>query len=47
MDRCDGTRSIADIAAELEIPFQSAWEVVNQLADKKLVRLSYEGLLHD
>ncbi len=46
MDRCDGTRSIADIAAELEIPFQSAWEVVNQLADKKLVRLSYEGLLH-
>jgi aminopeptidase-like protein len=41
MERCDGTRSVADIATELDIPYQSAWEVVNLLADKNLVRLSY------
>ncbi len=40
MERCDGTRTVADIAVELQISFQSVWEVVNQLLDRKLVILS-------
>jgi aminopeptidase-like protein len=40
MERCDGTRTVADIAAELNIPFQAAWEVINLLREKELVWLS-------
>lgn len=40
MERCDGERTIAEIAAELEIPFQSVWEVVQLLHSKNLVALS-------
>jgi len=40
MERCDGTRTVADIAVELGISFQAVWEVVAQLEAKKLVRLS-------
>lgn len=40
MERCDGERTIAEIAAELEIPFQSVWEVVQLLHNKNLVALS-------
>ena len=37
MERCDGEHTIADIAAELNISFQAAWEVINSLAEKNLV----------
>lgn len=40
MERCDGTRTVADIAVELDIPFQAVWEVVALLAEKKLVSFS-------
>jgi len=40
MERCDGTRSVADIAIELNITFQAVWEVVSLLRDKDLVDLS-------
>ncbi|MCU0488257.1 MAG: DUF4910 domain-containing protein [Anaerolineales bacterium] len=40
MERCDGTRSVADIANELDIPFQSVWEIVELLNAKGLVWLS-------
>lgn len=40
MDRCDGTRSVADIAIELEIDFQAVWEVVSLLNTRGLVELS-------
>jgi hypothetical protein len=40
MERCDGTRTTADIAFELQIPFQSVWEVVSLLLDRQLVRLN-------
>jgi aminopeptidase-like protein len=40
MERCDGTRTVADIAVELGITFQSAWEVVSLLEQKELVWLS-------
>jgi aminopeptidase-like protein len=40
MERCDGTRTIADIAVELSIPFQSVWQVVSTLEEKGLVWLS-------
>ncbi len=40
MERCDGERTIAEIAAELKIPFQSVWEVVDLLQSKNLVTLS-------
>lgn len=40
MERSDGTRSVADIAIELNITFQAVWEVVNLLRDKDLVDLS-------
>lgn len=40
MERIDGTRRVSDIAAELEISFQAAWEVVELLRDKNLVSLS-------
>ncbi|MCC6955149.1 MAG: DUF4910 domain-containing protein [Anaerolineales bacterium] len=40
MERCDGSRTVADIAVELEISFQAVWEVVSQLQAKELVWLS-------
>jgi aminopeptidase-like protein len=40
MERCDGEHSVADIAAELEIPFQAVWEVVDTLHSKELIRFS-------
>jgi len=40
MERCDGEHTVADIAAELSIPFQSVWEVVALLQSKELVWLS-------
>jgi aminopeptidase-like protein len=38
MERCDGTRTVASIAAELEISFQAVWEVAALLEQKGLVR---------
>ena len=40
MERCDGERTVAELALELGISFQSVWEVVATLLDKNLVRLS-------
>lgn len=40
MERCDGEHTVADIAHELHISFQSVWEVVALLESKQLVRLS-------
>jgi len=40
MERCDGTRTVTDIADELNIPFQAVWEVVSILNEMKLVRFS-------
>ena len=40
MERCDGEHTVADIASELDLPFQAAWQVVRLLRDKGLVRLS-------
>lgn len=42
MDRCDGTRRVADIAEELELSFQAVWELVEKLIEKELVSLSDE-----
>jgi aminopeptidase-like protein len=40
MERCDGTRTPADMAVELQIPFQTVWEIVSLLLERRLVRLS-------
>lgn len=40
MERCDGEHSVADIAVELNIPFQAVWEVVEKLHSKDLVWFS-------
>jgi aminopeptidase-like protein len=40
MERCDGERTVADIAVELEVSFQAVWEVVSLLQSKGLVWLS-------
>lgn len=40
MERCDGERTVADIAIELEIPFQAVWEIISQFLEKNLVSLS-------
>ncbi len=40
MERCDGTRTVADIATELGLTFQAVWEVVSLLAQKELVAFS-------
>jgi aminopeptidase-like protein len=42
MDRCDGTRRVADIADELHLAFQEVWDVVSLLLEKGLVSLSDE-----
>ena len=39
MERCDGKYTVADIATELNIPFQSVWAVVKILHEKNLVWL--------
>jgi aminopeptidase-like protein len=40
MERCDGNRTVADIAAELQISFQAVWEVVALLFERELVCFS-------
>jgi aminopeptidase-like protein len=40
MERCDGEHTVADIASQLGIAFQSVWEVVSLLQEKDLVWLS-------
>jgi aminopeptidase-like protein len=40
MERCDGEHTVADIATELGISFQSVWEVVSLFLEKGLVWLS-------
>jgi len=40
MERCDGSRTIADIAVELDLSFQAVWEVVSMLEEKGLIRFS-------
>jgi aminopeptidase-like protein len=40
MERCDGERTVADIALELDIPFKAVWEIVSTFAEKDLVRFS-------
>jgi aminopeptidase-like protein len=40
MERCDGTRRAADIAGELGVPFQMAWEIIDQFIERGLVYLS-------
>jgi len=42
MERCDGERTVADIAYELKLSFQSVWEVVKMLAENELVQLSWQ-----
>ncbi len=40
MERCDGSRTVADMAIELGVSFQAVWEVVSLLEEKGLVSLS-------
>jgi aminopeptidase-like protein len=40
MERCDGEYTVADIAVELGISFQSVWELIHKLAEKDLVLLT-------
>jgi aminopeptidase-like protein len=40
MERCDGERTAADIALELEISFQTVWDILTMFAEKDLVRFS-------
>jgi aminopeptidase-like protein len=40
MERCDGEHTVADIAIDLNITYQSVWEVVVELRSKDLVWLS-------
>ena len=40
MERCDGEHTVAEVAAALDLSFQSTWEVVELLAEKDLVWLS-------
>ena len=40
MERLDGSRTLADIAVELDISFQAAWEVVSLLVKRGLAELS-------
>lgn len=40
MERCDGTRTVADIAVELETTFQAVWQVVSLLHAQELVHFS-------
>ncbi len=40
MERCDGARTVSDIAVELGISFQAVWDVVGLLHSKELVQFS-------
>ena len=40
MERCDGSRTMADIAIELGISFQAVWEIVSRFEEKDLVSFS-------
>jgi aminopeptidase-like protein len=40
MERCDGEYTVSDIAQDLDISFQSVWEVVELLLEKGLVSFS-------
>lgn len=40
MDRCDGTRTIADMANELQMSFQDVWGIMSAWSDRRLVRFS-------
>jgi aminopeptidase-like protein len=40
MERCDGTRRPADIAAELDLPPETVWEIIQKFLAKDLVSLS-------
>ena len=40
MERCDGSRTVADIAVELGISFQAVWEIVSRFAEKQLISFS-------
>jgi aminopeptidase-like protein len=42
MERCDGTRTIADIAMELNIPYQAVWAIIERLLERQLVRLALQ-----
>ena len=42
MERCDGEQTVADIAVELDIPFQAVWDIVSKFADKDLVSFSVD-----
>jgi len=42
MERCDGEHTIADIAIELGISFQSVWDVVNLMLGKELVWFNHQ-----
>ncbi len=39
MERCDGERTVADIAHELDLSYHSVWEVIQILAEKDLIQL--------
>ena len=41
MERCEGERTLADIATKLDISFQAVWEVVSLLVQKGLVAFSH------
>jgi len=47
MERCDGQHTVADIAVELGIPFQSVWEVASLLESKQLVSFSRTPVVTD
>lgn len=40
MERCDGSRTVADIAVELNAAYEDVWQVIKKLLDKDLVSLS-------
>ena len=40
MERCDGEKTVADIADELSTSYEVVWDVIEKLLDKKLVSLS-------
>lgn len=40
MERCDGERTVADIAMELGLPYAAVWDIVSQFAEKGLVTFS-------
>jgi aminopeptidase-like protein len=45
MERCDGSRTVADIATELNLSFGAVWEVVSLLEEKGLVWFSRKPVL--